>query len=399
MIEAEIQILKGSDDMHEEKGILQGIAKALFALLGGLAGYQIAQYMQQNQWLPWTGLPQKLAIFSGLVLVLALVGYFVIAPLFIRLVGFIGLFLEHSLQSLSWQDISMALAGLIIGLIIANLLALPFVDLPGIGIYLAVVLNIMLGYLGIHLFLRRKDEIMSWWSSFGTLKEHLTLRKGRQPESAVEDHEGSAEKKGTCPKKILDTSVIIDGRILDIAKTGFLEGVFLLPQFVLAELQAIADSSDPTRRTKGRRGLDIVKELQEVSVITLNIVDVSLRELGVESVDDGLLALAKRENAAILTTDYNLNKIAQIQGVQVMNVNDLANAMKPILLPGETVVVDIIREGKEPNQGVGYLDDGTMLVIEDGEGYIGKRVEVTVTSILQTSAGRMIFGRMRREVR
>ncbi|HOM25706.1 MAG TPA: hypothetical protein PLZ19_05870, partial [Thermosynergistes sp.] len=131
MIEAEIQILKGSDDMHEEKGILQGIAKALFALLGGLAGYQIAQYMQQNQWLPWTGLPQKLAIFSGLVLVLALVGYFVIAPLFIRLVGFIGLFLEHSLQSLSWQDISMALAGLIIGLIIANLLALPFVDLPG----------------------------------------------------------------------------------------------------------------------------------------------------------------------------------------------------------------------------------------------------------------------------
>jgi len=231
------------------------------------------------------------------------------------------------------------------------------------------------------------------------LKEHLTLRKGRQPESAVEGREGSAEKKGICPKKILDTSVIIDGRILDIAKTGFLEGVFLLPQFVLAELQAIADSSDPARRTKGRRGLDIVKELQEVSVITLNIVDVSLRELGVESVDDGLLALAKRENAAILTTDYNLNKIAQIQGVQVMNVNDLANAMKPILLPGETVVVDIIREGKEPNQGVGYLDDGTMLVVEDGEGYIGKRVEVTVTSILQTSAGRMIFGRMRREVR
>ena len=166
---------------------------------------------------------------------------------------------------------------------------------------------------------------------------------------------------------------------------------------MLAELQAIADSSDPTRRTKGRRGLDIVKELQEVSVITLNIVDVSLRELGVESVDDGLLALAKRENAAILTTDYNLNKIAQIQGVQVMNVNDLANAMKPILLPGETVVVDIIREGKEPNQGFGYLDDGTMLVIEDGEGYIGKRVEVTY---LDTSnlGGQNIFGRMRRYV-
>jgi len=172
-----------------------------------------------------------------------------------------------------------------------------------------------------------------------------------------------------------------------------------LPKFVLNELQSIADSTDPLRRTKGRRGLDVIKEMQKVKNISVQIVDKSLGELGVDSVDAGIVALAEAMGAKIITTDYNLNKIAQIQGVEVLNVNELANALKPILLPGENVVVDLIREGKEPKQGVGYLDDGTMLVVEDGEKYIGSRVEVAITSMLQTPAGRMAFGRVKREVK
>jgi len=177
------------------------------------------------------------------------------------------------------------------------------------------------------------------------------------------------------------------------------EGTFILPRFVLTELQSVADSSDPTRRTKGRRGLDVINEMQKLPYITVQIVETSLKELGVDSVDEGLVALAGAISARIVTTDYNLNKIAQIQGIEVLNVNELANALKPMLLPGEAVTVDVIREGKEPQQGVGYLDDGTMIVVEDGEKYIGKRIEVIVTSMLQTSAGRMVFGKIRKEVR
>ena len=193
--------------------------------------------------------------------------------------------------------------------------------------------------------------------------------------------------------------MIIDGRVLDIAKTGFLEGLIIIPRFVLLELQAVADSTDPARRTRGRRGLDVASQLQRVPSLDIEIGDVQLKDLKVDSVDSGLLALAEKIDAQILTTDYNLNKMAQIQSIQVLNVNDLANALKPVLLPGETIVIDIIREGKEANQGVGYLDDGTMFVVEDGEWAVGKRVEAVVTSMLQTSAGRMVFGRIKREVR
>ena len=161
----------------------------------------------------------------------------------------------------------------------------------------------------------------------------------------------------------------------------------------------MADSTDPARRTRGRRGLDVVNELQRLSDLQIEIVDASLKHLKADSVDSALVVLAEKIGGQILTTDYNLNKLAQIQGIRVLNVNDLANALKPMLLPGETIIIDIIREGKEPHQGVGYLDDGTMFVVEDGENYIGKRVEVVVTSMLQTSAGRMVFGRIRREVR
>jgi uncharacterized protein YacL len=239
------------------------------------------------------------------------------------------------------------------------------------------------------------------WSSIGGLKQRLRI-KGKKTKNGVEIHGtdfslDTSNERSTI--KVLDTSVIIDGRILEISATGFLEGPFILPRFILNELQSIADSSDPTRRTKGRRGLDIINEIQQLSDVSVQIIETTLKDLDVGSVDEGLVALAKELGARVVTTDYNLNKIAQIQGISVLNVNELANALKPTLLPGEAITVDVLREGKEPQQGVGYLDDGTMIVVEDGESYIGKRIEVVVTSMLQTAAGRMVFGRIRKEVR
>lgn len=201
------------------------------------------------------------------------------------------------------------------------------------------------------------------------------------------------------PRKILDTSVIIDGRILDIAKTGFLQGTLILPSFVLLELQTVADSKDQNRRARGRMGLDVVKELQKLQQVKLALIEASLADYHTEFVDSAVVSMAKRFGCDVLTTDYNLNKVAQIQNVRVLNVNDLANAMKPALLPGDEVTVNVIKEGKDARQGIGYLDNGTMLVVEDGGPFIGKTVEVTLSSLLQTSAGRMVFGRVKREVK
>ncbi|MCA1901118.1 MAG: TRAM domain-containing protein [Candidatus Hydrogenedens sp.] len=203
----------------------------------------------------------------------------------------------------------------------------------------------------------------------------------------------AVQKKGTnfSNVKIIDTSILIDGRIADICKSGFLEGTLLVPRFVLRELQNIADSTDILRRAKGRRGLDVLKALQESSECQIEIIEENPKD--VREVDAKLVTLAKKYHAPILTTDFNLNKVAQIEGVRVLNVNDLANALKPILLPDEQMEIKVIKEGKETGQGIGYLDDGTMVVIDGGKPYLGHTINVIVTSILQTSAGRMIFTR------
>jgi uncharacterized protein YacL len=205
--------------------------------------------------------------------------------------------------------------------------------------------------------------------------------------------EFSKQTKGARPI-LLDTSVIIDGRIADIAETRILESEVLVPRFILAELQAIADSEDKLKRNRGRRGLDVLNRLQTSEKIDIRIMDARVPEVEqLKEVDAKLVALAEHLDARIVTNDYNLNKIAQLRGVDVVNVNDLANALKPIVLPGETMSVKIIKPGEEPGQGVGYLEDGTMVVAEQGRDYIGRQVVITVTSVLQTSAGRMIFGR------
>jgi len=376
------------------------LARIVCVLLGGVAGYQIGRFSLLQGWWPWTLFPYILAPYFIGIFFFALLGYLV-TPVFVRTLGFIGLSFEKNLESLSWNDISVALAGLIAGLLVANLVALPFADLPGIGTYVAILLNVALGYLGVTIFLKRREEIHGMWSSIGGLKQKFKIKgKKSRDGNGEQTHEytiDSSEERSAI--KVLDTSVIIDGRILEIVSTGFLEGPFILPRFILNELQSIADSSDPTRRTKGRRGLDIMNEIQHLSDISVQIIETTLKDLDAGSVDDGLVALGRELGAKVVTTDYNLNKLAQIQGISVLNVNDLANALKPTLLPGEAITVDILREGKEPQQGVGYLDDGTMIVVEDGENYMGKRVEVVVTSMLQTSAGRMVFGRIRKEVR
>ncbi len=200
-----------------------------------------------------------------------------------------------------------------------------------------------------------------------------------------------AEKQSRKSFKILDTSVIIDGRIADIAETGFLDGIVVIPQFVLRELQLVADSADSLKRNRGRRGLDILQRVQKIVTVTVQIVEDDFPTI--REVDLKLIELAKVYEAKIITNDFNLNKVAQLQGVEVLNINELANALKPIVLPGETMRVFILKEGKEYNQGVAYLDDGTMVVVDNARKLIGKNVDIAVTSVLQTTAGKMIFGK------
>ncbi|HET9180574.1 MAG TPA: PIN domain-containing protein [Candidatus Angelobacter sp.] len=206
-----------------------------------------------------------------------------------------------------------------------------------------------------------------------------------------------AEKQGRKSFKILDTSVIIDGRIADIAETGFLDGVLVIPQFVLRELQLVADSADSLKRNRGRRGLDILQRVQKIVTVNVQIVEDDFP--AVREVDLKLIELAKAYEAKIITNDFNLNKVAQLQGVEVLNINELANALKPIVLPGETMRVFILKEGKEYNQGVAYLDDGTMVVVDNARKLIGKNVDIAVTSVLQTTAGKMIFGKFDERIR
>jgi uncharacterized protein YacL len=267
------------------------------------------------------------------------------------------------------------LAGLIAGLLVAALVSAPISALPSpFGRWLPFFGALFLGYLGATIFIMRENDISNLLSS----------RFQSSP-----DGNGPPSQEGR--SILMDTSVIIDGRIADIARTGFVQGPMLVPAFVLIELQHIADSADPLRRRRGRRGLDILNRLQKDNTIPLRITDLDVE--GVREVDDKLVILGKQLKSPILTNDYNLNRVAELQGVTVLNINELANAVKAVYLPGETMDVQVIQEGKEVGQGVAYLDDGTMVVIEDGKENINTTIPVTVTKVLQTAAGRMIFAK------
>lgn len=274
-------------------------------------------------------------------------------------------------------EILFGSAGLIFGLLVAFLIgfALNAIQVPVINTVAPILLTLMFGYLGFQVGLKKRDELSNLFTK--------GKKKGGEEES---------KKKALVKNfKILDTSVIIDGRIADICQTGFLEGTIVIPRFVLEELQHIADSSDVLKRNRGRRGLDILNRIQKELPIKLEIYEGDFDE--VLDVDSKLVKLAKLTNGVLITNDFNLNKVCELQNVSVLNINDLANAVKPVVLAGEKINVQVIKDGKEHKQGIAYLDDGTMIVVEDGRDYIGKRIDILITSVLQNSAGRLIFAK------
>lgn len=284
--------------------------------------------------------------------------------------------LRSLLGRLPSETLFSALIGLVVGLLTAALLAFPLSLLPSpFGKVLPFIGVLLFGYFGVAIFIMRQTDISNILGGFASHRE-----------------EGSNTSWGQSNRTILlDTSVIIDGRVADIAKTGFLPGTLLIPRFVLNELQYIADSPDGLRRARGRRGMEVLAELQKAPSVVVRISDIDVD--GVREVDDKLVILARQMKCPILTNDYNLNRIAELQGVLILNINELANSVKSVVLPGELMEINVLQEGKEVNQGVGYMEDGTMVVVENGNKYLGKVIPVTVTKVLQTAAGRMIFAK------
>ena len=334
----------------------QTILRLLLVVACSVSGYLLASHLPITHtlgiWIKWVG---ALAGFIFALLALSIEKIIKKAPLKVIFGGTFGLFL---------------------GLVIAQLLGYAFSGLQNsaIRISISVILSCVFGYIGLVLGGKKVEEFK--WPGWGFFAK------------------GSQKKNGG---KILDTSVIIDGRVADICETDFLEGPLVIPQFILQELQHIADSADNLKRARGRRGLDILNRMQKGDAVEVQVVDEDYPDI--KEVDAKLIALAREMNAKIVTNDFNLNKVAQLQGVPVLNINQLANALKPMVLPGEVLHLQIMREGKEQGQGVAYLDDGTMVVVENASRHLGQEVEASVTSILQTTAGRMIFTTLKEEQR
>lgn len=289
--------------------------------------------------------------------------------------------IEKKLSEFSLTYLLFGAIGTIIGLMIGLIVSIPFYNwqIPFVNSIAPILIMFLLGYLGFQIGTTRIEE----WKKVFSSKKKSEQNEQQLLDRKVEDHFHKY--------KILDTSVIIDGRIYDIAKTGFLEGVILIPNFVLYELQYIADSGDSLKRVRGRRGLDILNSLQKEEGITVEMYDGDFEDIS--EVDSKLLKLAKLLDGVVVTNDYNLNKVAEFQNVPILNINALANAVKPVVIPGEAMEVLLVKAGTERQQGVAYLDDGTMVVVEDGQHYMNERIKVIVTSALQTAAGRMIFAK------
>ena len=327
------------------------VTGAILGTICAISGYLIASQIPQFDYVWWAG-------YAGAAAGLAIAA--------------LTLGLEQLIKHIPLKTIVGSTLGLLIGLGIGKLASYPFdkfLELPNLQIPLYIFFSAIFGYIGLVLGGKKMSEIST---------PYFLDPAGKTPRHSL---------------KILDTSVIIDGRIADIAETGFVDGSFIVPKFVLEELQYVADSSDDLRRTRGRRGLDILKRLQQQNPLRVEFIEDDIPKAA--GVDSKLVGLALKLHAKILTNDFNLHKVAELQGIEVLNINQLANAMKPAVLPGETLHVQILREGKSQGQGIAYLDDGTMVVIENARRYIGREVEVAVTSVLQTTAGRMIFSEIK----
>jgi uncharacterized protein YacL len=288
------------------------------------------------------------------------------------------------------SDLVAAVIGLIVGLIISFLIDIPLANLPAIwGHILPFVGTVLCGGLGVALAVQRKNDIAHLFQSAITTRRVRERERDEDREKDKEKNKDQASQVIPVTQILLDTSAIIDGRIADITQTGFVSGALVVPRFVLNELQRIADSADTMRRNRGRRGLEMLNRLQKDATVPIEITDADVED--VVEVDGKLVKMARNLHCPIITNDFNLNRVAELQGVKVLNINELANAVKPVLLPGEDIYIKIMQEGKELGQGVGYLDDGTMIVVEGGRQFMSMTIEVTVTRVLQTVAGRMIF--------
>lgn len=345
--------------------LLELIIRLLGMLLLGIAGWQLGRYLSGGSSPEDSMRLVVVLVLGGMVLGGLLAPWLTIKPI---------QFVRSKIRQLPALELIAIILGLIMGLIIAALLAPVLSNLPSpFGEIMPFVAAVLFAYLGMVVMSMRQKDIFS-----------LVSRRFTHAEGGG----SSADERPV----LLDTSVIIDGRIADITQTGFISGTILVPRFVLNELQHIADSADTLRRNRGRRGLDMLNRLKEESVAPVRITDMEVE--GGREVDDKLVMLAKSLRCPIITNDYNLNRVAHLQGVAVLNINELANAVKSVLLPGETIEVKIIQEGKELGQGVGYLDDGTMIVVEDGRPYLSQTIPVIVKKVLQKAEGRLVFAQV-----
>lgn len=344
---------------------LSPVFRLLGALVYGFIGYELGIALTgTDQLTNWTAPTIWGPMFGGALLGYFLAPWIVIAP---------AQAARDSLRGVPMADLIAGTVGLAAGLIIAALLAYPISRLPApFGPILPFVAVILFGYLGAAVLVLRKDDF-------------IALFRGGSPKSETP----KATPQRAKPSLLMDTSVIIDGRVADIAETGFVPGELIVPRFVLNELQYIADSADALRRNRGRRGLEILDRLQQNPDVTVSFVDNDPQDA--QQVDDKLISLAREMGAAVITNDYNLNRVARLQGVKILNINELANAVKSVFLPGEEMPIRIIQAGKEIGQGVGYLEDGTMVVVENGRQFLNQEVLVQVTKVLQTNAGRLVF--------
>lgn len=359
--------------------MVKRILRILIGLFGMLIGYLAYSLIREFQLIDLTGVTELIVILL-FILTFGII-FFIFSSWIMKKGQNIARLIEAELQKFSIQNIALGAVGLIIGLIIAYLLSQPLyrISIPYVGVIASIILYGLFGYLGIKIPTRNIDDITT---SLGNFAGNVT--------SGRKSSKDKPKAGRSCPK-ILDTSVIIDGRIADIVKTGFIEGPLIIPEFVLEELQHIADSSDGLKRNRGRRGLDILNRIQNELDTEIIIHDKKFDDIA--EVDSKLLKLTQMLKGKIITNDYNLNKVAEVQRIEVLNINELANAVKPVVLPGEEMVVQVVKDGKESGQGLAYLDDGTMIVVESGKRYIGETIDVIVTSVLQTSAGRMIFAK------
>ena len=383
-------VFKGGEAM------IYGILRYVIAILIGTAAYvgmdNLAPIID-----PY--LVSQFASFGDMSLTVARISVIVIGTIIGVLIGyFISSFilkqglviarqLERVLTHIPNQELIAGTIGLLFGLIIANLIGAAFNQVPIIGPYISIILSAIFGYSGVRLMARKGPEMY-----FNYLKQWKRSEAGTKKSRGFNMFVSHKSSDSNLTAKLLDTSVIIDGRIKELCATGFIDGPLIVPVFVLNELQIISDSADGMKRNRGRRGLDILKEMQDAKLVPIEIVENDYDDL--HEVDSKLMRLALEKQWKLMTNDFNLNKVARVQGIKVLNLNELANVLKPALIAGEWIRVQVMKEGKEVQQGVAYLDDGTMIVVEDGRPYVGQEVEVMVTSILQTSAGRMIFARV-----